>query len=78
MNVPRSLTRQLHGYQITTKRVKHLDMNIQNVTKTIIGQAMSFVNGVLSKLLMSIKVMTVVRIKLLYHAILARTKKRHG
>ena len=69
------MTKQLHGWQITRKSLKQLDFSLQNFIKEIIGQAISFVNWVVSKIIIDVKVVTVVTIKLLYHAKFSQMKK---
>ena len=56
--------------------VKHLDLSLQNVSETNIGQGINVVNLVVSKLIMAMKVMTVVSIGL--HAKFARMKQHRG
>ena len=58
--------------------VNQLDLSLQNVIDTIIGKTIFFINWVVSKIIMATKGMTVVTIKLLYHATLAQMKKHHG
>ena len=59
-----------------TTIANHLHLSLLNVAETNIGQGINFVNLVVSKAIMAMKVMTVVSIRL--HAKFARMKKHHG
>ena len=59
-----------------TTIAKHLHLSLLNVAETNIGQGINFVNLVVSKAIMAMKVMTVVSIRL--HAKFARMKQHHG
>ena len=59
-----------------TTIANHLHLSLLNVAETNIGQGINFVNLVVSKHIMAMKVMTVVSIRI--HAKFAQMNQHHG